>query len=166
MKKLIALLLTIGLTLSATSVFAAPPVVSGNDNGTATGLITIKKPENPTKEGNDFVYWCDDVTLTNEFKFSTTAINENKTLYAKWTESVYSVSFNSEGGSDIDIQEVSYNNKVVFPAIPTKENFVFEKWQSRKEVEGDFVYEEFDFSTPITKELTLYALWFGGDTDD
>ena len=27
----------------------------------------------------------------------------------------------------------------------------------------EYQYEEFDFSTPITEDITLYALWFGGE---
>ena len=51
-------------------------------------------------------------------------------------------------------------------------------WRTRKEVEvptgetdendepimtTEYQYEEFDFSTPIIEDITLYALWFGGE---
>ena len=95
---------------------------------------------------------------TNQFRFTTAAINANITLYAKWSESQYTVSFDSDGGSKVATQTVSYGKKAVFPDIPTKEKCVFKMWCTKM---GDH-YNEFDFSTPITEDLTLYALWFGG----
>ena len=126
------------------------------------------KPSNPTKEGYDFVYWCTDSALTNEFRFATTPVNSNITLYAKWTESVYEVSFDTDGGSEVLPQQVKHNGRVIFPDIPVKENANFMMWRTRKEVETEageteYEYEEYDFNTPVTADLVLYAEWFGGD---
>lgn len=142
------------------------------------GGYATKPATDPTKEGYDFVYWATDAAGTNEFRFNTTAINTNITLYAKWTETICDVTFDTDGGSSIETQEVRYGNKAIFRAIPTKEGYTFEMWRTRKEVEVDsgevdennepimtteYQYEEFDFSTPITEDITLYALWFGGE---
>lgn len=136
------------------------------------------KPGTPTRDGYDFIYWATDKDGTNEFKFSTTAVNANITLYAKWSKTVYEIVFETDGGSYVDTQTVNYGEKAVFPAIPTKEGYSFEMWRTRKEVEVDsgktdddgnaimtteYKYEEFDFSTAITESITLYALWFGGE---
>jgi uncharacterized repeat protein (TIGR02543 family) len=131
------------------------------------------KPENPTREGYDFIYWCTDKDCTNEFKFNTTSVNSNITLYAKWTETVLAVIFETDGGSDVHTQSVKYNNKAIFPAIPTKDNCTFEKWckkvesevtdEETKETSIVIEYVEFDFSTSIKESLTLYAQWFGGE---
>ena len=64
-------------------------------------------------------------------------------------------------------------SRAIFPAIPTKDGYTFEMWRVRKEVDtGEVdenqnpimatVYEEYDFSTPVKEDITLYALWFGG----
>lgn len=116
------------------------------------------EPEKPVKEGFDFVYWATDQEGTNQFRFTTTPINARITLYAKWTESRYTVSFDTDGGSAVAAQTVPYGKKAVFPDIPTKEKCVFEMWCTKTADK----YNEFDFSTPITQDLTLYALWFGG----
>lgn len=116
------------------------------------------EPEKPIKEGFDFVYWATDQEGTNQFRFTTTPINARITLYAKWTESRYTVSFDTDGGSAVAAQTVPYGKKAVFPDIPTKEKCVFEMWCMKTADK----YNEFDFSTPITQDLTLYALWFGG----
>ena len=49
---------------------------------------TVTKPADPTKEGYDFVNWYSDLELTTEYEF-TSAINEDTTIYAKWTETTY-----------------------------------------------------------------------------
>ena len=121
----------------------------------------------------DFNYWATDQAGTNEFRFATTPVNANITLYAKWTESECEVTFDSDGGSAVDTQEVNYGSRAIFPAIPTKDGYTFEMWRVRKEVDtGEVdenqnpimatVYEEYDFSTPVKEDITLYALWFGG----
>ena len=117
------------------------------------------EPEKPVKEGFDFMYWATDQEGTNQFRFETTEINAPITLYAKWNESQYTVSFDSCGGSTVAAQTVPYGKKAVFPDIPTKDKCVFEMWRTKTADD----YNEFDFSTPITGNLKLYALWFGGE---
>ncbi len=136
------------------------------------------EPEAPTREGYDFVYWATDKAGTNEFKFTKTTITANITLYASWSSSVCSVTFDTDGGSEVATQSVAYGEKVIFPEIPTKDGYVFEMWCTRTETEVDsgevdedgnaitsteYEYEEFDFDTVIKDDLTLYAQWFGGN---
>lgn len=116
------------------------------------------EPEKPVKEGFDFVYWATDQEGTHQFSFSSTPINAPLTLYAKWSRTHYTVSFDSSGGSSVLAQNIKHGEKAVFPDIPTKNSFVFEMWRTKTADQ----YNEFDFSTPITENLTLYALWFGG----
>ena len=111
-------------------------------------------PEAPTKDGYTFNYWCTDSACTNQFNFLTTPINAPLTLYAKWSTAYFTVTFNSNGGSSVEAQSVAYNNRAVFPPIPTKELCAFKKWCIDEECTT-----EFDFSTKITSALTLYADW-------
>ena len=151
---------TVSFESNGGTVVASQKVVIG---GYAT------KPNDPTRTGYDFVYWCTDKALTNEFKFNTTSVNANITLYAKWTEQVLAVVFETDGGSEVETQSVKYNNKAIFPAIPTKEGYTFEMWCTKNnttdEDSGETTesYTEFDFNTNITEDLTLYAQWFGGE---
>lgn len=126
------------------------------------------KPEAPTREGYKFVYWATDAEGTNQFRFNTMPINANITLYAKWTESTHSVVFDTDGGSEVDTQTVKHGKRAIFPKIPTKEKRSFEMWRIKKKVETEdgeteYQYEEFDFNTAIIEDITLYALWFGGE---
>lgn len=130
------------------------------------------EPEAPTKEGYDFVYWCDDVDCTNEFHFATTPVTSALTLYAKWNAKEITVTFDSNGGSSVESQVIGYGDRAVFPEIPVKENTVFVMWQKAEEVDSGevdeneqpimtTVYSEFDFANELTEDITLYAKWFG-----
>ena len=167
--------ITKDITLYALWVQLANTVTFNSQGGSAVesqrvviGGYATKPATDPTREGYDFVYWATDAEGTNEFRFNTTPVNANITLYAKWTETICAVTFDSDGGSAVEPQNVGYGNKAIFPAIPTKDGYSFEMWQTKKdvEVEGgetEWQYEEFDFGTPITEDITLYALWFGGE---
>ena len=168
--------ITADITLYACWVQISNAVTFNSQGGSAVdpqrvviGGYATKPATDPTKTGYDFVYWATDAEGTNKFRFNTTRINANVTLYAKWTETICNVTFDTGGGSEVEAQEVGYGNKAVFPEIPTKENYNFEMWCTRTEIMDEdsstteYQYEEFDFATPITADVTLYALWFGGE---
>ncbi len=115
----------------------------------------ITKPENPTKTGFTFVFWCDDKNASNEFNFET-PVYEACTLYARWSQNIYTVQFESNGGSSVPKAELHYGDLVIFPERPEKEGFVFDKWCTDEELT-----EEFNFDEPITGNRVLYAKWFG-----
>ena len=54
---------------------------------TEGGLAT--RPENPTKEGYDFVNWYADAECTSLWSFDTDKITKNTMIYAKWVEHVH-----------------------------------------------------------------------------
>lgn len=66
---------------------------NANGQGTAPEAITLNKgetataPTNPTDVDFEFGGWYTEAECTNEFDFSQ-AVNDNITLYAKWTEKV------------------------------------------------------------------------------
>lgn len=70
--------------------------------------------------------------------------------YAKVNEFV--VTFNSNGGTEIEKQYVAYNGKAEIPAVPQKEGYIFENWYKDEELT-----QVFDFNTPITSNITLFA---------
>lgn len=80
---------------------------------------TATVPPNPIKTGYAFDGWFTDEDLTTAFVF-TTAITQNMTLYAKWLADSLTVDFNSNGGTAVSGQTVSYNSAVAAFAVPTK----------------------------------------------
>ena len=74
------------------------------------------------------------------------AIGENPTTHT--------VTFNSNGGTEIAPKEVVSGVKIKAPSTPTKDKYLFRGWY-----EDSTFSKEFDFNTPITSDMTLYAKW-------
>jgi uncharacterized repeat protein (TIGR02543 family) len=66
----------------------------------------------------------------------------------------YKVYFDTDGGSSIADQTVNYNATATQPENPTKDGFTFSGWYADSELT-----QEFDFSTPIVQDTTIYAKW-------
>lgn len=64
---------------------------------------------------------------------------------------LYTVTFDSEGGSEIRSKKVGENGSVIEPSAPTKEGYTFLGWYLND--------EKFDFNTKITSDITLTAKW-------
>lgn len=70
------------------------------------------------------------------------------------SKKVYKVTFDSNGGSDVAAVEVKEGEKVTKPADPEKAGYELTKWTTDEE--GEEVY---DFESPVTSDITLYAQW-------
>ena len=73
----------------------------------------------------------------------------------KYDRKVYSVTFDTDGGSSVDSQTIPYEGKVIKPSNPTKENYDFDGWYKDNGLETEF---DFD-NEEITKTTTIYAKW-------
>lgn len=70
----------------------------------------------------------------------------------------YTVTFDTDGGSDVPSQTIESGNTATQPEDPIKEGYTFNGWVDNN---GD----PFDFDTPITSNITLYADWEEETTD-
>ena len=70
----------------------------------------------------------------------------------------YTVTFDSDGGTTIHSQTVASGKKAVEPRSPTKTDYTFDNWYKGTSI--------FDFSTPITSDITLKAKWIKIHNDD
>ncbi len=116
----------------------------------------VNTPRNPQKTGYDFVCWCSDEDLTQEWDFSAT-VTQSISLYAKYAPKTYTVYFNAMGGTcDTEFKSVKYKEAVGELPTPTREGFEFGGW-----------CEQYNFFDPYTEETlyssaenrTLYAKW-------
>ena len=112
-----------------------------------------KKPAAPTKAGHTFVNWF--TAGDNEWSFET-AITEDITLFAKWSINEYTVTFDSNGGSDVDSQSIEYDNPAEEPVTPTKIDVLFAGWYK-----DNYTFNnKWNFETDVvTADITLYAKW-------
>lgn len=91
-----------------------------------------------------------------KWDFEKDVVKGNMTLYAAWTPAVYTVEFDSAGGTDIAAQEgIEHNAHVTEPEDPTKEGAVFDGWYYNGK-HWNFRYD------PVTGGMTLVAHWVGG----
>lgn len=82
-------------------------------------------------------------------------ISSDITLVAQWKPlPKYTVTFNSDGGSSVNSQAVISGECAVKPDDPTKDTYLFMDWYTDEEAT-----EPYDFSEPITGDLTLIARW-------
>lgn len=114
----------------------------------------VSAPSVPTKAGFIFAGWFTNEECTTQYDFSK-VVESNLTLYAKWNPvAQYTVTFNTNGGSDISNRIVNEKTRVSRPTDPTKEYHTFGGWFTNEECS-----EAFDFNTNIEKDITLYAKW-------
>ncbi|MGO0059513.1 Ig-like domain-containing protein [Brevibacillus fluminis] len=70
------------------------------------------------------------------------------------SERPVTVSFDSNGGSEVSSETVSHYGTVTQPAAPTKNGYTFGGWYS-----DTGLTRLFDFNTPLRENTTLYAKW-------
>lgn len=118
---------------------------------------TVSKPQDPTQDGKVFKHWS--LTEGGEAYNFATPVNGNITLYAVWDAEQtpvtnHTVTFDAKGGiSSITTLEVEDGKTLVAPPAPTKDGFTFKHWSL---TDGG---EAYDFATPVTANITLYAVW-------
>ncbi len=69
----------------------------------------------------------------------------------------YTVTFNTNGGTEIPAASVAHGGKLNAPTAPQKEGFTFGGWFTDAECTVPY-----DFASPVNSKLTLYAKWTEG----
>lgn len=145
----------------ATSAFATEKVIEGNK---------VSRPEtNPVRTDTEDEKYQFDGWYTSKgtaFDFNT-EITDNITLIAHYAVThIYKVSFNLNGGEGtFETQRITEGEKATRPSTePTRENtataeYTFGGWYTSTDNGETISDEPFDFDTPITGNLTLYAFW-------
>ena len=116
------------------------------------GKVRLANADGLTKENSVFAGWKigdatyqpgQEVTLNGETK-----------AIAQWKANSHTVTFNTMGGSNVASQTVEHNGNATKPEAPKLDGKVFMGW---KENVSDENY--FNFTTPITANKTLIAIW-------
>jgi len=137
----------------------------------------IKTPATPTKQGYTFAGWYKDKELSEAWDFKKDIVIKNITLYAKWKKNnnsewgvggsggssgsvpSYTITFDSNGGSEVPPVKVKEGELLQTQPTPTKEGYIFIGWYK----DAAFT-EAWDFSKDVvTEDLTLYARWMKED---
>ena len=99
----------------------------------------ITAPDAPTKEGYTFIGW--DTTVPKKMPA------KDMTVKARWQINRYKITFDTDGGSEIDPIEQDYDTAITAPDNPTKEGYTFIGW---------------DTTVPAkmpARDMTIKALW-------
>ncbi len=107
------------------------------------------------RSGFELLGWYTDEELLNRYAFG--AVTEDITVYADWkdlSKTYYTVTYNYNNGEEAFMRELEENTRVIEPAAPEREGYVFYGWYSDKAFAGKYV-----FGHKIEANVTLYARW-------
>ena len=117
---------------------------------------TVSEPAKPTRTGWEFAGWFKQAAGTTAWNFATDVVTADVTLYAKWAAVTYAVTFNTNGGSAVVQQNVSYEGKVNQPANPTRSGYRFDGWFK----DNNTFANAWNFANDVvTANVTIYAKW-------
>ena len=127
-------------------VFESPSkldyVSNGNFSGCSEDLIICCMDENVIEK----------LTETGDMNKGNVDRNRIKPTYP-------TVTFNFDNGSEVKTEKVENGKTISKPETdPTKDGYVFADWYTKDE-SGNWAAKPFDFNTPITDNMILYARW-------
>ena len=126
--------------VTITGAFELIPILNKNivtfDSNGGTVLNSIEvlygeliiEPTPPVKEGSGFDGWYKDEGLIEKWNFAEDKVISDITLYAKWIENAYTVTFIGFTGEIIDVQNIAYGKNALVPEAPTIEGYTFIGW--------------------------------------
>ena len=122
--------------------------VTGTD-----GKLTAEQVPTPTKEHYTFDGWYETATFDKKFDFNT-PITNSMTLYAKWTENKYTLTFDANGGSGTMTPVTDLTGEYTLPAneFTAPSGKQFKGWSLT--TDGAIVTK-----VDMTENRTVYAIW-------
>ena len=140
-----------------------PGTMSQSTSTAVTHTFTIPDTV-PTYSGHNFLGWATSPSAsTASYQPGdqvTVSANSSVRLYAIWEVISHTVTFKSFGVT-VDSQLVEDGGTVSTPSDPSLEGYAFRGWSITPQTPGTVSGTVFDFTTPITSDLTLYARWEG-----
>lgn len=105
-------------------------------------------PEDPEREGYTFSGW--DVEFDN--------ITADLVVTAQYTANLYTISFDSQGGSEVNPITGDFDTEVTVPEGSSREGYTFLCWNTAADGSGDDYASRDTLPIPVDG-LTLYAQW-------
>ncbi len=121
----------------------------------------VEEPVEPVMEGYIFEGWYLDSACTIKWDYSKDVVRNDMVLYAKWIPEIYTVSFNTSGGTAIDSVEAEYNMTISNPGSPTKSGYTFSGWYTNTSYSNAWNFS----NDTVTSNTVLYAKWVKVEED-
>ena len=124
------------------------------ENGKADIIITqdygteITAPDNPTRKGYTFKGWDKEIPETMPA--------ENITVKAQWEINQYTITFDTNGGSEIAPITQDYGTEITAPDNPTRKGYTFKGWD--KEIPETMPAE--NITVKAQWEINQYTITF------
>jgi uncharacterized repeat protein (TIGR02543 family) len=93
----------------------------------ACSALAVPTPVAPTRAGFTLTGWSAQLNGGVPYDF-TSPITADTTLFAQWTAQSHTVSFDSQGGSNVTASAYTTGGSVVLPVAPTRAGFTFTGW--------------------------------------
>jgi uncharacterized repeat protein (TIGR02543 family) len=142
---------TVTFNTAGGNVYVPQKVIAGSQ---------INRPADPAKEGFIFDNWYDAPAAVGGSVIAwPMAVNGDITVYAYWITEVvplYTVTFNTAGGSVFVPQTVIAGSQINRPAHPAKTGFSFEEWYNAPSAAGGSVVI---WPLTVNGDMTVYAHW-------
>lgn len=119
--------------------------------------ITYPREDSMYKEGYTFDGWYTNTSYTGERINIPFTPDKSMQLYAKWIPGnvkTYQVTYDSTGGSQVDVQTIIKGQPAWKPEAPKKAGSIFLRWYT----DANCIYA-YDFDAVVYKDITLYAKW-------
>ena len=108
----------------------------------------ITAPDNPTRKGYTFKGWDKEIPKTMPA--------ENITVKAQWEINQYTITFDTNGGSDIAPITQDYGTEITAPDNPTRKGYTFKGWD--KEIPETMPAE--NITVKVQWEINQYTITF------
>ncbi|GLC90167.1 leucine-rich repeat protein [Lysinibacillus piscis] len=112
---------------------------------------TIVKSSIGNQSGT-FSDWYTDAALTTTWNGTVPLAME---IYSVVPRPMYTVTFNTNGGSDITPKEMEEGEFIVKPSDPTKDSYTFDGWYQDEQLQIPWSFA----TDSVTMNITLYAKW-------
>ena len=152
------------LTLTAQWTINPYTITFNSNEGSFVEAITqnynteVTAPTNPTRTGYTFSGWFGDVARENAYTFITIPA-ENITVYAGWVINSYTITFNTDGGTDVSSISANYQVLIVLDATPEKEGHIFKGFSYQDQLITEITIPAFDIEIQVIYEVIPNALF-------
>lgn len=165
LKKIPALILAIIFMLTSCLIPVGAVdemVVTFNGNGGTPAQTVVPAtnnkvalPSSPERDGYIFTGWNTNQNGSGSCFSADSVVNSSQVVYAQWISKSYTVYVMGNGGSPEITKLYGNAEGTINLPIPTRPGYRFKKFNASPDGFG----QDFSSTTPVTEEISVFALW-------